>query len=177
MLVQLRSRLAGCRRMIPLSMEGVIDFRWLRSMCVQSRLSQHLGEEWSPARRRQWSLNSRVIKSWKELFLISPRWNLNESIPVRGSFSLRLAWMHAHHSSRCFHGWTVFIVRNFVLTINWNLPPDNLNPTVWPCSLESLNFLLSDVFFKYLKNATTAPPFLKGNQTHIYQPVSARLTF
>lgn len=43
MLVQLRSRLAGCRRMMPLSMDGVMDVRRLRSMRVHSRLSQHLG--------------------------------------------------------------------------------------------------------------------------------------
>lgn len=42
MLVQLRSRLSGWRRIIPLSISGVTEVQRLRSMVVQSRLSQHL---------------------------------------------------------------------------------------------------------------------------------------
>lgn len=42
MLVQLRSRDTGCRRMIPLSMSGVMEVQRLRSIFVQSLLSQHL---------------------------------------------------------------------------------------------------------------------------------------
>lgn len=42
-LVQLRSRETGCRRMMPLSIRGVIDLQWFRSMRVHNRLSQHLG--------------------------------------------------------------------------------------------------------------------------------------
>lgn len=42
MLVWPKSRETGCRRIIPLSMRGVIDRRRLRSIWVQSRLSQHL---------------------------------------------------------------------------------------------------------------------------------------
>lgn len=42
MLVQLRSRETGCRRIIPLSMRGVMEVQRLRLMVVQSLLSQHL---------------------------------------------------------------------------------------------------------------------------------------
>lgn len=42
-LVQLRSRETGCRRMMPLSIRGVMDLQWFRSMRVHNRLSQHLG--------------------------------------------------------------------------------------------------------------------------------------
>lgn len=42
MLVQLRSRETGCRRMMPLSIRGVMDLQWFRSMRVHNRLSQHL---------------------------------------------------------------------------------------------------------------------------------------
>lgn len=42
-LVQLRSRETGCRRMMPLSIKGVMDLQWFRSMRVHNRLSQHLG--------------------------------------------------------------------------------------------------------------------------------------
>lgn len=42
MLVQLRSRETGCRRMMPLSISGVMDLQWFRSMRVHNRLSQHL---------------------------------------------------------------------------------------------------------------------------------------
>ena len=52
MLVQLRSRAAGCLRMIPLSMSGVIDLQRLRLMSFQSRLSQHLWAR-SPALHAQ----------------------------------------------------------------------------------------------------------------------------
>lgn len=41
-LVQLRSRETGCRRMMPLSIKGVMDLQWFRSMQVHNRLSQHL---------------------------------------------------------------------------------------------------------------------------------------
>lgn len=41
-LVQLRSRETGCRRMMPLSIRGVMDLQWFRSMRVHNRLSQHL---------------------------------------------------------------------------------------------------------------------------------------
>lgn len=44
-LVQLRSRETGCRRMMPLSIKGVMDLQWFRSMRVHNRLSQHLGVE------------------------------------------------------------------------------------------------------------------------------------
>lgn len=43
MLVQLRSRLTGCRLMMPLSAWGVIDLHLLRSIFVHNLLSQHLG--------------------------------------------------------------------------------------------------------------------------------------
>lgn len=51
MLVQLRSRETGCRRMMPLNMSGVMDLQWFRSMRVHNRLSQHLGQVggWSGA--------------------------------------------------------------------------------------------------------------------------------
>lgn len=42
MLVQLRSRAAGCLRMMPLSMRGVMDLQRFRLMSFQSLLSQHL---------------------------------------------------------------------------------------------------------------------------------------
>lgn len=42
MLVQLRSRETGCRRIIPLSMRGVMEVQRLRLIVVQSLLSQHL---------------------------------------------------------------------------------------------------------------------------------------
>ncbi len=42
MLVQLRSRETGCRRIIPLSMRGVMEVQRFRSISVQSLLSQHL---------------------------------------------------------------------------------------------------------------------------------------
>lgn len=42
MLVQLRSRAAGCLRMMPLSMRGVMDLQRFRFTCFQSLLSQHL---------------------------------------------------------------------------------------------------------------------------------------
>lgn len=42
MLVQLRSRETGCRRIIPLSMSGVMEVQRFRSIFVQSLLSQHL---------------------------------------------------------------------------------------------------------------------------------------
>lgn len=41
-LVQLRSRETGWRRMMPLSIRGVMDLQWFRSMRVHNRLSQHL---------------------------------------------------------------------------------------------------------------------------------------
>lgn len=44
-LVQLRSRETGCRRMMPLSIRGVMDLQWFRSMRVHNRLSQHLRAE------------------------------------------------------------------------------------------------------------------------------------
>lgn len=43
MLVQLRSRLTGCRLMMPLSAWGVMDLHLLRSIFVHNLLSQHLG--------------------------------------------------------------------------------------------------------------------------------------
>lgn len=45
MLVQLRSRETGCRRMIPLSIRGVMDLQRFRSMRVHNRLSQHLAKQ------------------------------------------------------------------------------------------------------------------------------------
>lgn len=42
MLVQLRSSETGCRRIIPLSMSGVMEVQRFRSIFVQSLLSQHL---------------------------------------------------------------------------------------------------------------------------------------
>lgn len=42
MLVQLRSRAAGCLLMMPLSIRGVMDLQRCRLMCFQSLLSQHL---------------------------------------------------------------------------------------------------------------------------------------
>lgn len=42
MLVQLRSKQTGCRRMIPLSMSGVMEVQRFRSIRVHSLLSQHL---------------------------------------------------------------------------------------------------------------------------------------
>lgn len=41
-LVQLRSRETGCRRMMPLSIRGVMDLQWFKSIRVHNRLSQHL---------------------------------------------------------------------------------------------------------------------------------------
>lgn len=45
MLVQLRSRETGCRRMIPLNIRGVMDLQRFRSMRVHNRLSQHLARQ------------------------------------------------------------------------------------------------------------------------------------
>lgn len=42
MLVQLRSKETGCRRIIPLSMSGVMEVQRFRSIFVHSLLSQHL---------------------------------------------------------------------------------------------------------------------------------------
>lgn len=42
--VQLRSSVAGCLLMMPLSIRGVMDLQWLRSILVHSLLSQHLEE-------------------------------------------------------------------------------------------------------------------------------------
>lgn len=52
MLVQLRSRAAGCLRMIPLSMRGVMDLQRFRLMCFQSLLSQHLMRQAAGVYRR-----------------------------------------------------------------------------------------------------------------------------
>ena len=98
-LVQLRSRETGCRRMMPLSIRGVMDLQWFKSMRVHNRLSQHLGAR--PSRRG----NIRVGSSLGE----PPAWLWSvphPPSPRRGSLTLpsglfclvsvfRLLWGHS----------------------------------------------------------------------------------
>lgn len=74
-LVQLRSRETGCRRMMPLSIRGVMDLQWFKSMRVHNRLSQHLGAR--PGRRGNIRVGSSLGEPpawlWSVPHLPSPR--------------------------------------------------------------------------------------------------------
>ena len=74
-LVQLRSRETGCRRMMPLSIRGVMDLQWFKSMRVHNRLSQHLGAR--PSKRGNIRVGSSLGEPpawlWSVPHLPSPR--------------------------------------------------------------------------------------------------------
>lgn len=80
MLVQLRSRETGCRRMMPLSIRGVMDLQWFRSMRVHNRLSQHLGVS-------QTGIIRAVPRGWGPLLGCSnfPTSVYKEDVPLRSS--------------------------------------------------------------------------------------------
>lgn len=117
MLVQLRSRESGWRRIIPLSISGVTEVQRLRSMVVQSLLSQHL----------QAQRTMRKMKSQREANGGIQRWFCVAALEARDMPTERiyhlfhvLQILMQTHSSWCARCPKIFIQTSRWIT--WVLP-------------------------------------------------------
>lgn len=129
MLVQLRSRERGWRRMIPLSISGVTEVQRLRSIVVQSLLSQHLQakrktftlkhhrREKTTQGKRTWPIHNRQI-----FFLPLRCFKCKQALAVVCIYHLFhvLQILMQTHSSWCARCRKIFIQTSRCIT--WVLP-------------------------------------------------------